>query len=124
MKCLVNRHKFKPMVKQINPSISRKIIHKYDKIFRSPFSGNRCKISNIKMYKIKRCRRKGVTIIKGQFCLFCQNDKKYNQIFETELNLNDLEKLTTEDEIRMDDQDKHAIDQVRGGNGSNCKNNL
>ena len=43
----------------------------------------------------------------------CQNDKKYNQIFETKLNLNDLEKLTTEDEIRMDDQDEHAIDQVR-----------
>ena len=42
-----------------------------------------------------------------------QNDKKYNQNFETELNLNDLEKLTTEDEIRMDDQDEHAIDQVR-----------
>ena len=43
----------------------------------------------------------------------CQNDQKYNQIFETELNLNDLEKLTTEDEIRMDDQDEHVIDQVR-----------
>ena len=43
----------------------------------------------------------------------CQNDKKYNQISKTELNLNDLEKLTTEDEIRMDDQDEHAIDQVR-----------
>ena len=69
-------------------------------------------------------QKKRSHIIKGQFCLFCQNDKKYNQIFETELNLNDLEKLTTEDEIRMDDQDKHAIDQVRGGNGSNCKNNL
>ena len=43
----------------------------------------------------------------------CQNDRKYNQIFETELNLNDLEKLITKDEIRMDDQDEHAIDQVR-----------
>ena len=43
-----------------------------------------------------------------------QNDKKYNQIFETELNLNDLEKLKIEDKIKMDDQDKHAIDQVRG----------
>ena len=43
----------------------------------------------------------------------CQNDRKYNQIFETELNLNGLEKLTTEDEIRMDDQDEHVIDQVR-----------
>ena len=43
----------------------------------------------------------------------CQNDRKYNQNFETELNLNDLERLTTEDEIRMDDQDEHAIDQVR-----------
>ena len=29
-----------------------------------------------------------------------QNDKKYNQILETELNFNDLEKLTTEDEIK------------------------
>ena len=53
-----------------------------------------------------------------------QNDKNYNQISETELNLNDLEKLTTEDEIRMDDQEEHDIDQVRGDNGSNCKNNL
>ena len=44
----------------------------------------------------------------------CQNDRKYNEIFETELNLNDLEKLTTEDEIRMDEQDEHVIDQVRG----------
>ena len=44
----------------------------------------------------------------------CQNDKKYNQISETELNLNDLEKLTTEDEIRMDDQEEHDINQVRG----------
>ena len=44
----------------------------------------------------------------------CQNDKKYNQIFETKLNLNDLVKLTIEDEIRMDDQDEHAIDQVKG----------
>ena len=43
----------------------------------------------------------------------CQNDRKYNQNFETELNLNDLEKLITEDEIRMDDQDEHVIDQVR-----------
>ena len=43
----------------------------------------------------------------------CQNDRKYNQIFEIELNLNDLEKLTTEDEIRINDQDEHAIDQVR-----------
>ena len=42
-----------------------------------------------------------------------QNDRKYNQIFEIELNLNDLEKLTTE-EIRMDDRDEHVIDQVRG----------
>ena len=32
---------------------------------------------------------------------------------KTELNLNNLEKLTTEDEIKMDDQDEHAIDQVR-----------
>ena len=62
------------------------------------------------MYKIKRCKRKGVIIIKGQFCLFCQNDRKYNQNFEIELNLNDLEKLTIEDKIRMDDQDEQAID--------------
>ena len=60
------------MVKQINPSISRKIIHKYDKIFRSPLSGNRCRTPNIRMYKIKRGRRKGVTFIKGQFCLFAK----------------------------------------------------
>ena len=42
-----------------------------------------------------------------------QNDRKYNQNLETELNLNDFEKLTTKDKIKMDDQDKHAIDQVR-----------
>ena len=57
---------------QINPSISRKIIHKYDKIFRFPLSGNRYRTPNIKMYKIKRGRRKGVTFIKGQFCLFAK----------------------------------------------------
>ena len=28
----------------------------------------------------------------------CQNDRKYNKILETELNLNDLEKITTIDE--------------------------
>ena len=28
--------------------------------------------SKYQMYKIKRCRRKGVTIIKGQFCLFAK----------------------------------------------------
>ena len=44
----------------------------------------------------------------------CQNDRKFNQIFEIELNLNDLEKLTTKDEIKMDDQDEHAMDQVKG----------
>ena len=43
-----------------------------------------------------------------------QNNRKYNKILETELNLNDLEKLTTEDKIRMDDQDENAIYQVRG----------
>ena len=53
-KCLINRHKFRPIVKQINPSISRKIIHKYDKIFRSPLGGNRWGTQNIRMYKIKR----------------------------------------------------------------------
>ena len=72
MKCLVNRHKFRPMVKKINLSILRKIIHKYDKISRSSLNGNRCKTPNIRMYKIKRCRRKGITIIKGQFCLFAK----------------------------------------------------
>ena len=30
------------------------------------------------------------------------------------MNLNDLEKLTTEDKIKMHDQDEHAIIQVRG----------
>ena len=56
----------------------------------------------------------------------CQNERKYNQIFEIELNLNDLEKLTTKDKLKMDDQDEHAIDQVRrgGGSGSSCRNNL
>ena len=39
MKSLVNRHKFKPMVKQTNPSMLRNIIHKYDKISRSPSVG-------------------------------------------------------------------------------------
>ena len=62
------------------------------------------------MNKIKRGRRKGVTFIKGQFCLFAKMTESTIKIFETEQNLNDLEKLTTEDEIRMDDQDEHAID--------------
>ena len=44
----------------------------------------------------------------------CQNGRKYNQILETELNLNDIEKLTIEDEIKMYDQDEHAINQVKG----------
>ena len=79
-------------------------------IFRSLFSGKRCKTPDIKMYKIKRCRRKRVTIIKREILFVYQNDRKYNQIFEIELNLNDLEKLTTEDEIRINDQDEHAID--------------
>ena len=65
------------------------------------------------MYKIKRGRRKGVTFIKNAILFVRQNERKYNQIFETELNLNDLEKLITKDEIRMDDQDEHAIDQVK-----------
>ena len=43
----------------------------------------------------------------------CQNDRKYNQILEVELNPNDLEKLTTKDEIMMYDQDEHAINQVK-----------
>ena len=60
----------------------------------------------------KGAEEKESLLLKGNFVV-CQNDRKYNQIFETELNLNDLEKLTTEDEIRIDDQDEHAIDQVR-----------
>ena len=39
---------------------------------------------------------------------FFQNDRKYNQILETELNLNNLEKLIIEDEIKMYDQDKNC----------------
>ena len=63
--------------------------------------------------QISKCiRSKGAEeneslLLKGNF-VFSQNDRKYNQIFETELNLN--EKLTIKDEIRMDDQDEHAID--------------
>ena len=44
----------------------------------------------------------------------CQNGRKYNQILGTELNLNDIEKLTIKDEIKMYDQDEHAINQVKG----------
>ena len=44
----------------------------------------------------------------------CQNDGKFNQILENELNLNDLEKLKIEGKIIMYDQDKHAINQARG----------
>ena len=101
------------MVKQINPSISRKIIYKYDKIFRSSLNGNRCRTPNIRMYKIKRGKRKRSQFYLRAILFVCQNDKKYNKSFENELNLNDLEKLTTKDEIRMDDQDEHAIDQVK-----------
>ena len=60
----------------------------------------------------KGAEEKESLLLKG-ILFVCQNDWKYNQNFETELNLNDLEKLTTEDEIRMDDQDELAIDQVR-----------
>ena len=35
-------------------------------------NGNQHQTPNIKMYKIKRCRRKRVTIIKGKFCLFAK----------------------------------------------------
>ena len=44
----------------------------------------------------------------------CQSNRKYNQILETELNLNDLEKITIGDEIMMYDQDEHALNQARG----------
>ena len=65
--------------------------------------------------QISECTRSKGAEEKESFLLkgiVCQNDRKYNQIFETEQNLNDLEKLTTEDEIRMDNQDEHAIDQA------------
>ena len=62
--------------------------------------------------RLKGAKKKEPLLLKA-ILFVCQNDRKYNQIFETELNLNDVEKLTTEDEIRMDDQDEHAIDQVR-----------
>ena len=65
-----------------------------------------------KCIRSKGAEEKESLLLKGNFFV-CQNDRKYNQNFETELNLNDLEKLTAEDEIRMNDQDEHAIDQVR-----------
>ena len=52
------------------------------------------------MYKIKRCRKKELLLLNGNFFV-CQNGRKYNQILETELNLNDIEKLTIEDEIKI-----------------------
>ena len=68
--------------------------------------------------QISECiRSKGVEekeslLLKSNFvCL--PNDRKYNQNFETELNLNDLEMLTIEDKIRMNDQDEHVTDQAR-----------
>ena len=39
MKCLVNRHKFRPMMKQINPGISRKIITNMTKYLDPPSMG-------------------------------------------------------------------------------------
>ena len=70
MKCFVSRHKFRPMVKQINSSISRKIIHKYDKIFKSPFSGNRCRNPNLECIRSKGAEEKESLLLKGNFvCL-------------------------------------------------------
>ena len=77
-----------------------------------PLSGNRCRTPNIRMYKTKGVEKRSHYCYRAILFVY-QNDRKYTQIFETELNLNDLEKLTTEDEIKMDDQDEHAIDQVR-----------
>ncbi len=39
----------------------------------------------------------------------CQIDKTYNQIYENEQTLSDIEKLITEDEIKKHDQDENAI---------------
>ena len=70
MKCLVNRHKFKPMVKQINPSISRKIIHKYDKISRPPSVGTCAGPPISECIRSKGAEEKEPLLLKGNFvCL-------------------------------------------------------
>ena len=61
------------------------------------------------MNKIKECKRRIVTFIKRPLCLFAKITITTIKFFEIELNLNDLEKLTIEDEIKMYDQDEHAI---------------
>ena len=70
MKYLVNRHKFRPKVKQINPSILRKIIYKYEKIFRSPSVGT-CAGSQIsECIRSKGAEEKESLLLKGNFvCL-------------------------------------------------------
>ena len=55
-----------------------------------------------KYIRSKGAEEKESLLLKGNFvCLL--KCRKYNQILKTELNLNDLEKLTTEDEIKMHD---------------------
>ena len=61
----------------------------------------------------KGAKEKESPLLKGNLFVY-QNNRKYNQILKVELNLNDLEKLTTKDEIMMYDKDKNAMNQARG----------
>ena len=55
------------MVKQINPSISRKIIHKYDKIFRSPSIGTGAGPQISECIRSKGAEEKESLLLKGNF---------------------------------------------------------
>ena len=55
------------MVKQINPSISRKIIHKYDKISRSPLSGNQARPLISECIRTNGVEEKESLLLKGNF---------------------------------------------------------
>ena len=58
------------MVKQINPSILRKIIHKYDKIFRSPLSGTGAGPQISECIRSKGAEENESLLLKGNFvCL-------------------------------------------------------
>ena len=70
MKCLVNGHKVRPMVNQINLDISGKIIHKYDKISRSPSVGTDTEPQTSECIRSKDVEEKELLLLKGNFvCL-------------------------------------------------------
>ena len=61
----------------------------------------------------KGAEEKESLLLKGNF-VYLPKWQEVQSNFWNWTEPNDLEKLTTEDEIRMDEQDEHVIDQVRG----------